>query len=270
MKHKILFRESLVDGDEISICSKYFDVIKSRMQIQKNDFIIPRYSAVPFAKEFFEDINFAKAKSINSYNQFKYISDLKNYVSDLGDLTPKTWSADDGIYHLPDNKSFILKGETNSKKFLWDKMMFAKTKEDCIEIHGNLLRDGLVGDQSIYIREYVPLKTFKISYHNLPITNEYRFFIAYNHILSGAYYWSNYYEELKEEGYNLSPEQVPINFLNHVMARVGKNSNAYVIDVAETDSGDWIVVELNAFEQSGLSQNDPEKLYSNLKKVISL
>ena len=40
------------------------------------------------------------------------------------------------------------------------------------------------------------------------------------------------------------------------------------IDVAQTESGEWIVVELNDGQMSGLSENNPEVLYKNLTTVL--
>lgn len=266
---KILFRGSLAEEKEQQAAEKYFSIIDSRVKAKKGDFIIPRYSVVPFAKEFFEDMNYLGAKTINSYSQYKYIADIKNYVADLGDLTFRTWLASDGFYNLPDNCSFVLKGETNSKKFEWKDMMFAENKSQISEIYSRLIKDGLIGDQEIYIREYIPLKTFLISFKGLPITNEYRFFIVNKQIISSGYYWSNYYDDLLEQGANLSPDQVPKSFLKEVIDKVADSCYAYVIDVGERQDGKWIVIELNAFEQSGLSENDPNILYSNLKKILT-
>lgn len=268
--NKILLRHSLAEQLEFDAASKYFDVIDSRVKVQSGDFIIPRYSVVPFAKEFFEDIEYQKAKTINSYQQFKYIADLQNYIADLGDLTPRTWLASQGINQLPEGKSFVLKGETNSKKFEWNEMMFAKDKQAVSDVQGKLCKDGIIGDQEIYVREYIPLKTFMTSFKGLPITNEYRFFIVKGQVISSGYYWSNYAEDLKEKGLNIDPKQVPTSFLQEVIDRVGANSNAFVCDVGQTYGGDWVVIELNAFEQSGLSENDPNVLYQGLKDVLAM
>lgn len=268
MNYKILFRSSLSDEAELKSASKYFDILTSRIQISIGDFIIPRYSLLPFAKEFFEDVAYVKARTINSYQQYKYIADMKNYISDLGDLTPRTWDLNDGIIGLPDNCSFVLKGETNSKKFQWNEMMFAKNKQALIEVQGKLLKDSLIGEQTIYAREYVPLKTFAISDKGLPITNEYRCFVVNKQIISSGYYWSNYYQDLLSKGCNLSPSQIPQTFLDKVLNKVSDKCYAYVLDVAQTESNDWMVVELNAFEQSGLSENNPDILYNKLKVIL--
>jgi hypothetical protein len=73
---------------------------------------------------------------------------------------------------------------------------------------------------------------------------------------------------LTAEGHDLRSEQVPSSFIQKVIDKVGSNSNAFVIDVGETKEGEWIVIELNAFEQSGLSENNPDILYSNLKTIL--
>jgi hypothetical protein len=266
---KILFRNSLADEKEIQSAQKHFDVSFLRNEIKQDDFIIPRYSCLPFAKEFFEEVSYAGAKSINSYNQFQYISDLKNWVQDLGSLTPMTWFARDGIDSLPENKSFIVKGQTNSKKFFWNEMMFAKDKSQISSIIGRLNADSLINEQELYIREYIQLKQFKTGVKGLPITNEYRFFVAYGEILSGGFYWSDHFEDLVNDGINLSIDNVPKEFLSKAIEKISSKANAFVIDVAETANNDWIVIELNAFEQSGLSCNDADDLYLALKNKIN-
>ena len=50
------------------------------------------------------------------------------------------------------------------------------------------------------------------------------------------------------------------------VANIIKYSNNFtVIDVAQKATGEWIIVELNASEMSGLSLNDPDQLYKNLR-----
>ena len=63
-------------------------------------------------------------------------------------------------------------------------------------------------------------------------------------------------------------KEVPLDFLNNVISLVKDKINAFVIDVAQKEDGGWIVIELNDLCQSGLSCNDPNILYENLKKVL--
>jgi hypothetical protein len=101
--------------------------------------------------------------------------------------------------------------------------------------------------------------------HGLPITKEFRFFVAYGEILSGGYYWSSHVEDLPEVP---SASEVPSSFLKEVISKIGHKANYYAVDIAQTEMGEWIVIELNDGQMSGLSENDPYVLYGNLRKVI--
>jgi hypothetical protein len=265
MEPIILFRDGQDWQQEQVAAAHHFPIIGTRMRIQPDSLVIPRYSALPFYRELESDVQFVGAKLINSYQQHLYVADLQNWVTDLSDLTPKTWSR---TQDLPENTSFVLKGETNSKKQLWQSHMFAKNKKDAIEVESRLYADSLISNQHIYIREFVPLKTYMIGIQGLPITNEYRFFCYRSQILSGGYYWSSHIEEIHDLNISPDPESVPLDFLAEVIGRIQDNINFYVIDVAETASGDWIVIELNDGSMSGLSENDPEQLYKNLRQEL--
>lgn len=267
MRPIILYRESreTMNAEELSAAREHFECTNSRMKIQAGDLVVPRYSLYPFARELEADINFVGAKLVNTYQQHLYVADLKNWVYDLNDCTPPTW---DRLENLPEDCAFVLKGATNSRKHDWNSLMWAADKKAAMEVHSKLCADGLIGSQDIYIRKYIPLKTYLIGIKDLPITEEYRFFIAFGEIISKAFYWSSHFEEIKELGFNPDPNEVPEDFVREVINRIGIKNNFYVIDIARTATGDWIVIELNCGEQSGLSENDPKILYCNLKKVI--
>jgi len=270
MKSIVLYRRNSEWESEKNAVCKNFKTITSRMEISPDCLVIPRFCALPFFKELENDCNYAKSKLINSYDQHRYIADLKNWYYDLKDFTPETW---DKLHIIPENGPFVLKGETNSKKFLWNTHMFAKDKREAIEVHGRLLDDSLMQDQDIYIRRYVELEKLCDGFRGLPVTREYRFFIYKSTILSGGFYWSSHIEEIEELGIKVDPEEVPKDFLNEVISKIQNTElseppSYYVIDVAKTANGKWIVIELNDGTMSGLSENDPDLLYSNLKKEL--
>ncbi len=262
MNPVILYRDTDNSDSEYESAKDYFTVTKTRMSLKKDDLVIGRYSVLPFYELQEYDINYVGAKLINSYKQHNYIADLLNYVNDLKDLTPQTWTT---LHDLPDNCSFVLKGKTNSKKHDWKNSMFAENKKAAIEIYSSLCDDSLIGTQDIYIRKFIPLKTYFKGIKGLPITKEFRFFVCYGQIVCGAYYWSNYVDDLPEVP---DINEVPKEFLNKAISIVGDNANFYVLDVAQTDSGEWIVIELNDGQMSGLSCNDPNVLYKNLKNIV--
>lgn len=255
---------------EEAYARKYFACTGNRTTIKPGQLVIPRMSFLPFANEFESDLKCIGATLINSYNQHRYIADLGNWYHDLKEFTPQTW---DKLHELPDNKRFVLKGETNSRKFHWKNKMFAADKRAAIAVHSELTSDSLICYQKIYIREYIELEKLCDSFQGLQISKEYRFFVYKSKIISAGFYWSNYYQDLLDMGYKLDPSEVPTEFLNKIIDKiqhteVAEPPNFYVIDVAKTAENSWIVIELNDACMSGLSMNDPEVLYSNLKKEL--
>jgi hypothetical protein len=264
MQVQILFRTDRSSLKEEEVAKSFGYVINKRSMVQAKSLIIPRYSLLPFAYETLEDIKCLGGTPINDYNQYLYVADLKNWVNDLKDFTPKTYS---DFYLLSDNSSYVIKGETNSKKFLWQSHMFAANKTEAIRIQGELLKDSLFEQQQIYAREYVPLKTYYKGLGGLPVTKEFRFFVLYGKVISSGFYWSDHIETLRESGIHPDVNDVPISFLEEIINKIGDNNNFYVVDVAETETGEWIVIELNAGEMSGLSECSPEDLYRNLYSI---
>lgn len=258
----ILYRGLDFERDELSEANQFFECTNRRPDIQAGDLVIGRYSLLPFYLEQAKDIEYVGAKLINSYQQHRYIADLQNYVMDLQELTPRIWTSPTD---LPDRGQFVLKGETNSRKSNWKRDMFAPDKKAAIEIYARLMDDSLIGQQKIYIRRYEPMVTYMEGIGGIPVTKEFRFFVGYKQLLSGGYYWSNYIDDLPEVP---SPDEVPREFLAEVIGRVGDQSNFYTIDVGQSISGKWFVVELNDGQQAGLSSNDPFTLYKNLDKAI--
>lgn len=50
-------------------------------------------------------------------------------------------------------------------------------------------------------------------------------------------------------------------------ATVSPHINFFVMDVARTEDGKWLLIELNDGQMSGLSENNPEVLYSKLSRI---
>lgn len=268
MKPVILFRAPDASyGDEIAAASKYFDVIHSRMHTPKDALVIGRYSVLPFYKELEEDLQYNGSQLINTYRMHRYIADISAWYMDFEDITPRTWFR---LQDIPKNGGpYVLKGETNSRKYDWLTHMYAKDTEAAGVVYSNLMRDSLIGSQNICIREYVPLRTLKVDVTGLPITEEYRFFILYGKVISSGFYWSSHYDQLRLlSSCKLDPKQVPQDFLDDICERVKDRVNAVVVDIARKADGGWIVIELNDLQQSGLSENDADTMYKNLRAGI--
>lgn len=258
----ILYRGQEFENEELDCAHQFFECTNRRPEIKNGDLVIGRYSLWPFFIDQQKDIEYVGAKLINNYQQHRYIADLQNYIIDLRELTPRTWRS---LEDLPEKGPFVLKGETNSRKSNWKRDMYAADKKAATEVYFRLMDDSLIGHQNIYIRRYEPMITYMEGINGIPITKEFRFFVAYQQILSGGFYWQNYVDELSEIP---DSDDVPREFLQEVINRVGSQSNFYTIDVGISISGKPFVVELNDGQQSGLSCNNPFILYKNLDQAI--
>jgi hypothetical protein len=262
MRTIIYYRGIEFEKEELEVARQNFFCTNRSPDIKKDDLVIGRYSMWPYYADQEKDIEYVGAKLINTYSQHLYVADLGNYVADLAELTPRTWSH---VEDIPESGAFVVKGETNSRKNNWLHDMYAPTKAAAIDICNRLSNDSLLSQQKLYVREYVPLVKLMDGVNGMPVTLEFRIFVAYSTIIAAGYYWHNYVDDLSTIPHW---QEVPRDLLGKVIQRVGNKSNFYVIDVAKTISGEWIVIELNEGQQSGLSAIDPAELYRNLALAI--
>jgi len=254
---QVLFRESLAEDGEAAICAEYFNVVTRRRDLQPN-LVIGRYSVLPYYRELEDDID---GKLINSYAQHRWIANF-DYYDAVRPYTPETWD-ESNFYSCNHPGPFVVKGKTNSKKFHWNETMFATDKRAAMHVACKLHEDMYLGDQGVIFRKYCPLRTYETGLYGLPFANEWRVFCYRENILSRGYYWSCASDDAKAMatwgGESLVKTLMPI---------VSKHVNFYVLDVAETIDGDWILIEINDGQMSGLSENDPNILYSNLARYV--
>lgn len=252
----------LIDiGDELKVCSKYLPTVEYRTEISPCSLVIGRYSVLPYYVELERELKLHNSVLINIYDQHQYIADFE-YYHDVVDFTPKTyfqWN------DLPDG-SYVVKGKTNSRKFLWNTHMFAKTKEDVPRVAQRLFDDQFIDSQGLIVREYVPLKQFDVGINDMPITNEWRFFFLGKKVLVYDYYWSNFPELMEND--KVKPTTDMVDLAKNIAEIVSEKVNFFVLDIAEKESGGYTLIEINDGQMSGLSMCDPAVLYRNLSYEI--
>jgi len=267
MKPIVLWRpHDPLDPTEENAIKGHFDLVRQRTEVGPGRLVIGRYSVLPFYKELEQDILNQGSKLINTYSEHLYVADLQNWYYDLQNETPVTMFTPEDTF-LFGRPPFVVKGETNSRKFQWNTHMFALNKIDAVDIANELLQDSLLSTQNIYVRQYVPLVKLAEGLNGMPITEEYRFFILDGYILSGAFYWSSHVADVEKVP---DPWSVPgfFDWFDEVLNRTCTKIRFYVVDVARTAEGKWIVIEMNDGQMSGLSENDPTILYGAMKEVL--
>lgn len=259
---KILFRLDRDNEAELQVARRYCDVITQRCAVRGHELIVGRYSVLPFYRELEHDIAYTGGYLANSYRQHRYIAGME-WVDDLAGLTPAVYR--DHNFHAAPEGAYVVKGETNSKKHQWATDMFAGSKKRALTVASRIRDDGGLLGQDIVYRPFVQLKTFDLAMNGLPITNEWRFFMWNETILSHGYYWANMAEPSVAAQAHIS--RPGFELVERAASILSKHVTFYVIDVAQKHDGGWMVVEINDGQMSGLSDCDPEQLYGNLQRV---
>jgi hypothetical protein len=258
-KPQILFRKDLASEIELEIVREYFDVVEFRSDA-KESLVFGRYSTLPYYKELEQDLKNQNSQLVNSWKQYNWIADFEWY-NILEPYTFKTWF--NGVELRDEDAPFIVKGRTNSRKQYWDTLMFADTRIKAIEIGWELSKDALIGSQGLVFRKYEKLVTYEHGINGLPFTNEWRFFFYKGEVLAYSYYWSI------AENTNIILEKAGYEFAEKLGKIVADYVNFYVLDIAQKETGEWVLVEVNDGQMAGLSDINPHELYSNLKKLLN-
>ena len=122
-----------------------------------------------------------------------------------------------------------------------------------LELQADDLNEGLV------FREYVSFRP--IGSHTksgMPLTMEFRCFVLDGTVVTTSAYW--------EEGTypDLAP---PLDLFTEIIGQV--QSRFFTMDIAQTEGGNWIVVDMGAGECSSLPPSlDPVHFYRKLNEAI--
>lgn len=259
---QILFRKSFDHEDELAIARLYCAVREHRSDCDANEVVVGRYSVLPYYEELEKDLKKIGSRLINSYNEHRWIADFR-YYDYLTRFTFETWGEEEYAKSKYDGP-VVVKGRTNSRKHRWDTMMFANDPNEARYIADLLYADPMFAEQGIIYRKYVPLQTYEIGINGQPFTNEWRFFFLRNKMLTHGYYWS---QAEDAEKHIIEPECVA--FAQQIAEIAQYHVNFFVVDVAKTQSGDWMLVELNDGQMSGLCMCEPRQLYNGLKNEFS-
>lgn len=252
------FIEASVD-EEYEICKQHLPTYKYRTEIPVGSIVFGRYSVLPYYRELEEELANLKCQLVNSHKQHLYIADMMNYYEDISQYTFETHTTWGHI----ESGQWVLKGRTNSRKHQWNTHMFADGRAELLDVAKRLLDDPFIGDQGLVVRKYIPLENLGEGINGLPVTNEHRLFFYKENLICHGFYWSEHPEVAKE----LDSEGLA--FAQMIANKISQKTNFFVLDIAKTAEGEWIVVEVNDGQMSGLSDNDPEVLYRNLRRFVA-
>lgn len=268
MTHALLFRPQH-HRDEMAVAERYFDVYTSRTRIPSGSSVIGRYSCLPYYHELVDDLQFLHARLVNDLLMHDYIAH-SDYLYDIAGHTFPTWFRLQDVPNHLRNQPLIVKGRTNSRKWQWNTHMYAKDFATAGAMSAELANDPLIGPQGLIYRQYVPLETLEVGINDLPMTNEWRIFYLYGQRIAHGFYWGILDD--MDAIPRITPDFIKngLPFADSMAAILSEKASFFALDVAKTQDGRWMVVEVNDGQQSGLNGTiDADIFYKNLAHIIT-
>lgn len=254
----------LLDPGELEAVREHtpWVLAESVLDVMPGDLVIARHTVWPWPRRVERDVVRQGGVLLNSARAYAYANSPASWSYDLGDLTPRTWT---DLSQLPNGPSFIVKG-AKADKSRWDRM-FASDSNAARSLMAELSRETASRGEELVAREYVPLERLGGLRGACPVSTEFRVFVLDGEVLAGGFYWD------PADCDRLPPswETVPQAFLHKAIARLEDNGcplRYYVLDVARTAVGDWVVIEMNDGQRAGLSTIDPGTLYERAARVL--
>lgn len=205
---------------------------------------------------------FSLVSSAEDYAEVSYFPNYYPRIRDRSPMavwtnTPDTYDAWTQARKLGDGP-FVLKDHIKSAKHLWHEACFVPKgsgREHFERVAENLKREQ--GDsffRGFVVKQYVPLRKLAEGPREYPLCEEYRLFFWKGELLTASHY-----HRQPENAINWSP------FL-----QLAKRFSApfFSMDIAQTEVGDWIIVDMGAGECSSLPPSlDPAVFYGKLAEV---
>lgn len=264
----VYLRAGLAEEAEAQASAAFFPTHASRVEVAPGSLVFCRYSALPFNAELCHDLELLGSRCVNSAAGHRYVADFE-YYEDFRDATFPSWERFDQIPQRFRDGPFVVKGKTNSRKQEWSTKMFAPNFRRAVEIGSELMTDGLIGTQGLAIRQYVPLETFETSLGGLPFANEWRCFYLGGERVAHGYYWGSLDDMSKADRARDDFMAHGLPLADQIAAKACERIAFCAIDVAKTQDGRWMLVEINDGNMSGLNGTiNPVDLYSGLDGAL--
>jgi hypothetical protein len=205
---------------------------------------------------------------INTPEQYRQCHHLPSWYDMLADNTAKSvWTqgipSETEITQLLKpfgNNALIVKDFVKSRKHEWEEACFIPCANDIahaiqvVNIFVQRQGEDLIG--GVVLREYLPLRpqgTHEKS--GMPISKEVRAFCLRHEPFAYIQYWSG------KKSLDTSEYQNLINKCNTL------NSDFYVIDMAQKENGEWVIIEVGDGQVSGLQDFSVTSFYDAMLEI---
>lgn len=210
---------------------------------------------IPSVEHYSALYNAALAKGIflvNTPAQHQLVTEFDHFYPLLKGNTPESIIVDSvaDVQRVSERLGFpvFVKGLVKSKKESGWQACVAGNESELETIVVDLLNYPAYTRGQVVVRKLVPLRRLSSSYHQFPITREYRVFLYKQEVLGYGFYWDEQIESA-----HLGDQEA------QAMLQLAKAASQQLqvpflaIDVGQLETGEWIVIEVGDGQFSGLS-----------------
>lgn len=220
---------------------------------------IARIGAIPDYPSLYERLQIEGISLVHTPEEHQKASELPFWYPLIIDLTPESiWFSDFPTAHQIEQHlpyPLFIKGARQTSKHRAS-LSIAKNRADLSYILKEFQNDSILHWQSLVCRKFIPLRVLQEGKGDqLPVAFEFRTFWYKAQLAAMGPYW---------------PEQQnhPVTALEiQDMLGVAQTAAArlqipfLVVDVAQTQTGQWLVIECNDAQESGFAGVSPVKLW---------
>jgi hypothetical protein len=204
---------------------------------------------------------------ISTPEQYAEVTYFPNYYPKIREVSPRAvftdapeayqaWSLSRKLGDGP----FVIKDHIKSAKHQWHEACFIPKgagREQFEWTAENLKREqDKVFNRGFVVKEYIPLRSRGASPREYPMCEEYRLFFWHKRLLVASHYHDQPANPVDWQAF----EQIAQLF----------DSPFFSMDVAQTEKGDWIIVDMGAGECSSLPPSlPPARFYEKLLEALS-
>ncbi len=202
---------------------------------------------------------------VSSTAHYAEVTYFPNYYPKIRDFSPNAvwteapdaflaWTLSRKIGDGP----FVLKDHVKSAKHLWNEACFVPKgsgRENFERIAENLKREqGKTFFRGFVVKQFVPLRSRGESPREYPMCEEYRLFFWKERLLTASHYHRQ--------------AENPVDWSSFVALAQRFEAPFFTMDIAQAETGNWIVVDMGAGECSSLPPSlEPTIFYGKLAEL---
>ncbi|WP_020472195.1 ATP-grasp domain-containing protein [Zavarzinella formosa] len=204
---------------------------------------------------------------VSTPEQYAQVTYFPNYYPKVREASPVAVWTDTADPYLAWSRSrklgdgpFVLKDHIKSAKHKWHEACFVPkgAGREQFESVAEALRkeQGTSFNRGFVVKQYVPLRSRGFGPREYPMCEEYRLFFWHGKLLISSHY------------HNQSANRIDWNPFEGLAGRF--DAPFFTMDVAQTEDGDWLIVDMGAGECSSLPPSLPaDKFYNRLRDVLN-